>query len=119
MKNVHSDIKLKTCEFCGEVRKDLKKHLERTKCGQNINVEERREVMCEECYASFTTIQSLKKHIKTIHLKVKIHVTKMHEGKKCIEKETCPACLKVVTNLPYHNKIYHLGQQLKLEHSET
>jgi hypothetical protein len=137
MRNIHSDVKLKTCEFCGEVRKDLKKHLERTRCGQNINVEKRKDVVCEECPAKFTTIQSLKKHIKYIHLKVKnmecsqcdyktysgynlkIHVTKMHEGKKCIEKETCPVCLKVVTNLPYHNKIYHLGQQLELEHSET
>jgi len=36
MKKVHSDVNLQTCEFCGELRKNLKKHIERTKCGQNV-----------------------------------------------------------------------------------
>ena len=47
-------MKLSTCEFCGEVRKDLKKHMERTRCGQDIDVKERRDVKCEECDAKFT-----------------------------------------------------------------
>jgi len=131
-KTMHSDINLKTCEFCGEVRKNLKKHIERTKCGQNINVEDRKDVSCDKCDSKFTTRVSLKKHLKAIHQKVrnraclqceyttysgynlKIHVAKMHEGKR-IEKETCVSCLKEVSNLPYHNKIYHLGQQQQVK----
>jgi len=88
--------------------------------------------MCDKCDAKFTTRQSLRKHLKDIHQKVrnrtclhceyttysgynlKIHVAKMHEGKR-IEKETCVSCLKEVSNLPYHNKIYHLGQQQQVK----
>ena len=132
-KNIHSNVKQKTCEFCGELRKDLKKHLERTKCGQGINVEERKDIECEQCGKKFTTTDSLKKHTKAIHMNVKnmqcnycdyktysgynlkLHITKMHEGKDTIEKVTCQSCQKIVTNLPYHNKIYHLGQNNTFE----
>merc|ERR1712030_133757 len=71
MKRVHTNNSLKTCEFCGEVRKNLKKHILRTKCGQGKNVEERRSESCEECGKCFTSKDTLKKHIRWVHLQIK------------------------------------------------
>ena len=126
IQTVHSGMNLQTCEFCGEMRKNLSKHLERTKCGEGKSINERRSEACEECGNLFTTKDSLNKHIKGVHMKIKdrhcdqceystysgfnlkLHISKMHTGME-LKKEKCIDCFKEVYNLPYHKKIYHQG----------
>ena len=128
VQSVHTDKNLKTCEFCGELRKDLRNHLMRTQCGQGKSVEERKCETCDQCGKLFTTKVKLKMHKKRVHLKIKtmscdqcdyktysgfnlkLHVSKMHFGQK-LEKEKCGYCSIVINNLPYHVKIYHQGNK--------
>ena len=71
VKTMHTGTTLETCEFCGVLRKNLSKHLERTKCGEGKSIEERKSETCEECGKLFRTKDSLNKHIKGVHLKIK------------------------------------------------
>ena len=81
-------------------------------------------VACLDCNKVFNFKQALDNHVKIVHMNVKdkqcpdcsyatysrynlrMHVSKIHNGKK-IEKEACPHCTKVTTNLNYHINIMH------------
>ena len=126
VKKVHTEVELQTCEHCGEMRKNLSKHIKRTGCGQGSNSVERKPEICDQCEKVFATMDSLKKHTRRVHLKIKnrrcdqcdystysgfnlkLHISKMHTGID-LEKEECKHCLKEFYNLPYHLKIYHQG----------
>ena len=121
----HTEDLQETCEFCGEVFKNLKKHLERTGCGQENFVKEK--IPCPHCAKTFSLDTHLKMHIKNIHNSVKdkmcphcsystysnynlrLHVSKMHLGANLV-KQPCPHCDKETTNVEYHIKIYHAGK---------
>ena len=125
---LHTGTNLKTCEVCGVLRKDLAMHLERTKCGGDKGITERKSETCDECGKPFATKDSLNKHITRVHRKIKnrqcdqcdystysgfnlkLHISKMHTGVE-LEKDKCSDCLQEVYNLPYHVKIYHQGNQ--------
>ena len=71
VKNLHTETSLKTCEFCGVLRKNLSRHLERTKCGEGKSIDQRKSEKCTECGKLFTTKDHLSHHIKGVHLKIK------------------------------------------------
>ena len=119
----HTNDTKATCQYCGEVFKELKKHLKRTGCGgENIKPDK---IKCETCQKEFTTKQAHDKHLKTIHrgvkdricsrcsyatysnFNLKLHFSKVHIGQKDLEKESCPYCFKVSTNLKHHIEIKH------------
>ena len=122
-KSRHTDQCLETCEFCGEVFKNLKGHLQRTGCGQT-NAQPKPKIPCPQCDKTFSSKQDMNVHIKRIHLGVKdkmcsqcsyatysnhnlkLHITKVHLGTGMV-KEPCPHCEKETTNLEYHIKTYH------------
>jgi len=122
-RKVHTNLNKQTCSVCGETFKGLKRHLERTKCGTGKKAEAT--IPCPEgCPKMFTLQDTVDKHIKRVHLKIKnkicpfcdyktyskfnlnLHVTKMHEGKK-MEKQQCLYCDKTPFALDYHMQIYH------------
>ena len=121
----HTEDLQETCEFCGEVFKNLKKHLERTGCGQENFVKEK--IPCPHCAKTFSLDTHLKMHIRNIHNSVKdkmcphcsystysnynlrLHVSKMHLGANLV-KQPCPHCDKETTNVEYHIEIYHGGK---------
>ena len=120
-KKRHTNDTKETCSYCGVIFKCLKKHLERTGCGGEVKLQQ---FPCSRCNKIFTRIEELKMHDKRIHQKIKdricpkcpyatyspynlkLHTTKMHVGEK-LEKENCPHCDKVTTNLNYHLDIMH------------
>ena len=122
-RKVHTDLNKETCSVCGETFKGLKRHLERTKCGTGKKAEAT--IPCPEgCPKMFTLQDTVDKHIRQVHLKIKnkicpfceyktysrfnlkLHVTKMHEGKK-MEKQQCLYCDKTPFSLDYHMQTYH------------
>ena len=122
-RKVHTDLNKETCSVCGETFKGLKMHLERTKCGTGKKAEAT--IACPEgCPKMFTLQDTADKHIRQVHLKIKnkicpfceyktysrfnlkVHVTKMHEGKK-MEKQRCFYCDKTPFSLGYHMQTYH------------
>ena len=122
-RKVHTDLSLKTCHVCGEKFKGLRQHLERTKCGTGKKAEAT--IPCPEgCPKMFTLQDSVDKHVRQVHLKIKnkicpfceyktyskfnlkLHVSKMHEGKK-MEKQQCLYCDKAAFSMDYHMRTYH------------
>ena len=122
-RKVHTDLNKETCSVCGETFKGLKRHLERTKCGTGKKAEAT--IPCPEgCPKMFTLQDTVDKHIRQVHRKIKnkicpfceyktysgfnlkLHVTKMHEGKK-MEKQQCLYCDKTPFSLDYHMQTYH------------
>ena len=122
-KKMHTIEMVATCEFCGDVFKNIKRHLRRTQCGRDSK-EERERVQCEQgCPKTFPTVAKMREHVRKIHgernimctqcsyktyssFNLKLHVSKMHNGINMV-KEPCPYCDKTSTNIPYHIKIYH------------
>ena len=120
MKN-HEGVVLETCHVCGGKYKDLKGHILRhhaseTNC-HNIMVK------CKICGKEMRKLQ-LNAHRKAMHMErkwachlcsykaqtnynLKLHISKSHLGVKELEKQQCPQCDVITTNLPYHLKIYH------------
>jgi len=127
----HTERLQATCEFCGEVFKGLKKHLQRTGCGQP-NFQAKR-YPCDQCDKTFFSKDVVKKHLKQIHSGVRdkvcdqcsyttytnynlrLHVTKMHLGVSMV-KESCPHCEKQTTNISRHIEVYH---QTKVKESSS
>ena len=122
----HEEVNPVNCPWCGAYVKLLDKHLKEKQC--NIPEEERKvkeKYPCQLCEKTFTFKQGLNTHMKTIHEKIKdfhcklcdyktygksnlyIHVKRMHEGRPL--KESCPHCDKVVVNLEYHLRTYHVN----------
>ena len=97
-------------------------HLERTSCGTGKKAEAN--IPCPQCTKMFTLPNTVEKHIRQVHLKIKnmmchfcdyktysrfnlnLHVTKMHEGKK-MGKQQCIHCDKTPFALDYHMVTYH------------
>jgi len=80
----HTEIGQETCEFCGEVFKNLKNHLERTGCGQ-----EGESVSCHYCGKHYPTKVACQFHISWKHEKIR-------------KEEACEFCGKCVINLKRH-----------------
>ena len=120
MKN-HEGVVLETCHVCGRKFKDLKGHILRHHSSEanygNIMVK------CEICGKDMRKI-ALYTHRRTMHMErkwachlcsykaqtnynLKLHISKSHLGVKELEKEQCPHCDVITTNLPHHLKIYH------------
>ena len=119
----HTKDSRDTCQYCGEVFKELKKHLKRTGCGgENVKPDK---VKCPSCPKELSNKPALDQHEKKIHkgvrdricsqcsyatystFNLKLHFSKVHIGQKDLEKESCPHCDKVTTNLKYHIEIKH------------
>ena len=93
-KKRHTDDGKGTCQYCGEVFKGLKEHLQRTGCGGEIAKAD--EIPCVQCLKKFTSRNGLNRHLKEIHSGVKdkqcencsystysgfnlrLHISKMH-----------------------------------------
>ena len=120
----HTDQLCETCEFCGEVFKGLKKHLERTGCGGDVPLKKEK-IPCPFCPKEMSGRDQLKRHIKTIHdtkskdklcpdcdystysnHNLRLHIGSMHGGPR-MEKKSCPQCQKSVINLKWHVQTYH------------
>ena len=119
-KNIHTEVEMKTCQFCGGSFKRIDRHLQINNCGQ----EERKRSKCEHCEKTFVRKETMKKHIKIVHLQVRnkicmycdyktytkfnldIHISKMHLGTQ-IEKQSCGLCTKKTYKMDYHMKVYH------------
>ena len=118
----HTEQMNQPCPHCGEIFKELKRHLDRTLCGQEGV--ERTMVPCPQCPKTFTNAGRMRVHIKQIHsgirdakcelcsyatysnYNLKLHVTKVHHGTGLVKKQ-CPHCDKETTNLAHHFKLYH------------
>ena len=121
----HTENLQETCEFCGSVFKNLKKHLQRTGCGQENFT--KKKTPCPHCPKTFALGTEMTAHIKKIHDRVKdklcphcsyatysgynlkLHISKMHLGGKLV-KQPCPFCDVSTTNVDYHIEIYHAGK---------
>ena len=119
-KNIHTEVEMKTCQFCGGSFKRIDRHLQINNCGQ----EEKKRSKCEHCEKTFVRKETMKKHIKIVHLQVRnkecmyceyktytkfnldIHISKMHLGTQ-IEKQSCSLCAKKTYKMDYHMKVYH------------
>ena len=119
----HTNDSRDTCQYCGEVFKELKKHLKRTGCGGENGKPDK--VQCPSCPKKLSNKPALDQHVKKIHkgvkdricsqcsyatysaFNLKLHFSKVHIGQKDLEKESCPHCDKVTTNLKYHIEIKH------------
>ena len=119
---MHTENNKETCQYCGEVFKNLKKHLLRTGC--DGKVVERKKLPCNQCDKEFAWKSILAKHVKEIHSGIKdracpncsyatysgsnlkLHISKMHFGTKIV-KLICPHCEKPTTNIKHHTNIYH------------
>ena len=123
---VHTERLQKPCVFCGEIFKDMKRHLERTLCGQEGV--ERVKVPCPQCDKTFSERGRMLIHMKRIHtgtrdevcdqcnyatyskFNLKLHIAKVHLGTGLI-KEKCPHCEKETSNLKHHIAMYHVEQE--------
>ena len=112
-KRKHTQENQKACQVCGDVFKDLKTHLKRTGCGGEV---EKIQYLCDLCSKTFWSKDTLTKHIKGIHKKIKdrkclqcsyatystcnlrLHLSKMHGGPS-MAKTICPHCVKETTNM--------------------
>ena len=128
-KKKHTDANKATCQYCGEVFKGLKEHLQRTGCGGEIIKADK--IPCSRCIKKFSTKLALGRHVREIHTGVKdkkcekcsyatfsgfnlrLHISKVHLGKKELDKEKCLYCNKVTTNLSYHMEIMHNNHFVK------
>jgi len=110
-----------TCSKCGNSlgsKKTLENHMRayHTEAGQNM-------VPCPHCGKEFKHYH-IHNHINRVHkpkrfhcphcsyktitnFNLKLHVNKMHFGKKEMDKEECDQCGIKTTNLKYHKKIHH------------
>ena len=123
---VHTERLNKPCVFCGEIFKDMKRHLERTLCGQEGV--ERVKVPCPQCDKTFSERGRMLIHMKRIHtgtrdevcdqcnyatyskFNLKLHIAKVHLGTGLV-KEKCPYCEKETSNLRHHIGMYHAEQE--------
>ena len=123
---VHTERLNKPCVFCGEIFKDMKRHLERTLCGQEGV--ERVKVPCPQCDKTFSERGRMLIHMKRIHtgtrdevcdqcnyatyskFNLKLHIAKVHLGTGLV-KEKCPHCEKETSNIKHHIAMYHVEQE--------
>ena len=123
---VHTEKLNKPCVSCGEIFKDMKRHLQRTSCGQEGA--ERVKVPCPKCDKTFTERGRMLIHMKNIHdgirdevcdlcnyatyskFNLRLHIAKVHLGTG-LTKEQCPHCEKMVGNLKHHLSLYHAEQE--------
>ena len=131
---MHTERLQKPCVFCGEIFKDMKRHLERTLCGQEGV--ERVKVPCPQCDKTFSERGRMLIHVKRIHtgtrdevcdqcnyatyskFNLKLHIAKVHLGTGLV-KEKCPHCEKETSNLKHHIAMYHVEQEeQKLEQDQ-
>ena len=121
MKDHEEGVVLETCHICGGKYKRLEQHIKRSHPKPNYytNVV----IKCEICGKEIKKAR-LSNHMKQMHMErkhachlcsykaqtsynLKLHISKSHLGVKELEKEQCPHCDVLTTNLPYHLKIYH------------
>ena len=117
--NIHGRVTLEPCHICGGKYKRLDWHIKRNHSNDPKNLL----VNCEICGKEFQR-SHISKHKKNMHMErkfgchlcsykaqtsynLKLHISKSHLGVKELEKEQCPHCDVLTTNLPYHLKIYH------------
>ena len=128
-KKRHTYDNKETCQYCGDIFKGLKGHLQRTGCGGELTKAEK--VHCSQCIKTLSLKNSLSPHIREIHsgiqdkkckkcsystfsnYNLRRHISKVHLGKKDLDKQKCFHCDKVTTNLSYHVKIMHNNHFVK------
>ena len=129
-KRRHTEQMQAPCESCGEVFKNLKKHLERNTCGA-MGQDERVKVPCKlKCGKTFCDNDKMMNHVRNIHgntknkvcsqcsyatysnFNLKLHISKMHLGTKLV-KELCPYCEKETRNLNHHIQLYHCETKIE------
>ena len=123
-KRRHTEQLQKICGSCGEVFKNLRKHIKRNTCGANGQIEKEK-VSCKlNCGKTFINNEKMQNHLKNIHeniknkvcshcsyatyssFNLKLHVTKMHFGIS-LAKKSCDFCEKKTMNLDLHIQTYH------------
>ena len=122
---IHTEQNKVTCQYCGEVFKDIKRHIERTNCGQEGV--QKKLAKCDQCDKTFSCGSKMREHKKAIHsgirdqlcgqcsystysrYNLKLHIAKVHMRTGLV-KEQCPYCEKESTNIAYHIKLYHSEQ---------
>ena len=65
LRKKHTDANKATCQYCGEVFKGLKEHLQRTGCGGEIIKADK--IPCSRCIKKFSTKRALGRHVREIH----------------------------------------------------
>ena len=118
--NVHKEAVMKTCQFCGGSYKRVDRHIQVMNCGQAKRMRSK----CDQCDKTFALKQTLRKHIKIVHLQIRnktclycdyktytkfnldLHMNKMHLGIQ-MEKQNCSHCDKSTYKLEHHMKVYH------------
>ena len=115
-----------TCHICGKKIKgnrkaNLQDHIQRVHENENGG----------KCNICGKETKNVKAHIKTVHserkfachicsykasssFNLKLHISKTHLGLKELEKEQCPHCEVVTTNLKFHLKKYHIDACLNI-----
>ena len=102
-KKRHTDDTKGICQYCGEVFRGLKEHLQRTGCGGEIIRADK--IPCVQCIKTFSSRKGLNRHLKEIHKGVKdkqcencsystnsgsnlkLHISKVHWGKNDLEEK--------------------------------
>ena len=123
-KRVHTESFQQPCQFCGKVFKQIKRHLQSTMCGNDVD--NRKMLQCQTCEIKCLEKSSLQKHIKNIHYKVKdktcqhcsyqtyitsnlrLHVSNVHE--KTSMFKYCQHCEMRTGNIELHIATYHSEQ---------
>jgi len=118
----HTEQLNEPCIYCGEVFKEMKRHIERMH-GSQEGIE-RKKVPCDMCEKTFSDGNNMRDHMKKVHsgrkdekcelcayatyskYNLKLHVAKVHLGTGLV-KQSCPHCDKETTNLAHHIKMYH------------
>ena len=118
----HAGVVLETCHLCGGKYKRLEKHIKRNH-NSNLKYFENILIKCEICGKEIKKAR-LSNHMKQVHTErkhachlcsykaqtnynLKLHISKSHLGVKELEKEQCPHCDVITSNLPYHLNTYH------------
>ena len=89
IQRVHENENGGKCNICGKETKNVKAHIK--------TVHSERKFACHIC--SYKASSSFN---------LKLHVSKTHLGLKDLEKEQCPHCEVVTTNLKFHLKMFHI-----------